>query len=122
MSQWSPDAEVVAQQIAICEKYQVPHTPPRYDLKVGINLGDDLWPVNGHRESEDPAFDQLSGWWMWNGQRDIAQDDPDFFDSLHGWHLPERCPIVMPYLGLPPGWRFLIAPDYEDVWYDPKLV
>ena len=25
-------------------------------------------------------------------------------------------------LALPPGWRFLLAPDYEDVWYDPSLL
>ncbi|WP_459213513.1 immunity protein Imm33 domain-containing protein [Paraburkholderia caribensis] len=28
----------------------------------------------------------------------------------------------MPYLGLPPGWRFLIAEGYEDVWEDAKLL
>jgi hypothetical protein len=25
-------------------------------------------------------------------------------------------------LGLPPGWRFLIAPGYLDVWYDASLL
>ena len=29
---------------------------------------------------------------------------------------------TLPYLGLAPGWRFLIAPGYEDVWYDEKLL
>jgi hypothetical protein len=29
---------------------------------------------------------------------------------------------VFPYLALPPGWRFLLAPGYEDVWYDPTLL
>ena len=24
--------------------------------------------------------------------------------------------------GLPPGWRFLIAPGHEDVWYDGSLL
>jgi hypothetical protein len=113
---------VVAAQIAICERYDVQHTPPRYDLKVGINLGGRTYPINGHREPENPAYDELSGWWFWNGERDIPQDDPHFFDSLHAFHLPESCPEVLPYLGLPPGWRFLIAPGYEDVWYDPVLL
>jgi hypothetical protein len=27
----------------------------------------------------------------------------------------------MPYLSLPPGWRFLIAPGHEDVWEDQSL-
>jgi hypothetical protein len=26
------------------------------------------------------------------------------------------------YLGLAPGWRFLIAPGYEDVWFDEILL
>jgi hypothetical protein len=29
---------------------------------------------------------------------------------------------MAPYLALPPGWRFLIAPDYEDVWFDESLL
>ncbi len=29
---------------------------------------------------------------------------------------------VLPYLGLPPGWRFLVAPGYVDVWEDPALL
>ncbi len=27
-------------------------------------------------------------------------------------------PEVLPYLALPPGWRFLIADGYEDGWFD----
>jgi hypothetical protein len=26
------------------------------------------------------------------------------------------------YFGLEPGWRFLLAPGYEDVWYDATLL
>ena len=48
-------------------------------------------------------------------------DDPDFFVPLHGKHLTEWALMVLPYLGLPPGWRFLITEGYEDVWEDPGL-
>ena len=41
---------------------------------------------------------------------------------LHVGHLAERLPDVMPYLALPPGWRFLLAPGREDVWYDESLL
>lgn len=34
----------------------------------------------------------------------------------------DRCPEVLPYLGLPPGWRFRIAPGHSDVWDDPELL
>jgi len=49
-------------------------------------------------------------------------DDPDFFRPLHVEHVAEWCPEVQPYLALPPGWRFLIAPGHEDVWFDPALL
>ncbi|OLT22119.1 hypothetical protein BJF81_13360 [Ornithinimicrobium sp. CNJ-824] len=35
-------------------------------------------------------------------------------------------PLCLPepseMLGVAPGWRFLIAPGYEDVWCDPSLL
>ncbi len=45
-----------------------------------------------------------------------------FFVPLHVEHLGEWCPEAVPYLALPPGWRFLLAPDYEDVWFDATLL
>jgi hypothetical protein len=41
---------------------------------------------------------------------------------LHVTHLQEWCPDAVRYLGLPPGWRFLTAKGYEDVWFDPDLL
>ncbi len=29
---------------------------------------------------------------------------------------------IVPYLGLAPGWGVVLAPNYEDVWYDEKLL
>jgi hypothetical protein len=49
-------------------------------------------------------------------------EEKDFFVPLHVEHLGEWCPQVLSYLGLPPGWRFLIAPDYEDIWEDRSLL
>jgi hypothetical protein len=31
-------------------------------------------------------------------------------------------PQVAGFLGLPPGYRFLLAGDHVDVWYDEKLL
>ncbi len=36
--------------------------------------------------------------------------------------LAELCPAVLKYLGLPPGWRFLLHDDHSDVWEDSKLL
>ena len=41
---------------------------------------------------------------------------------MHVSHLPEECPEALPFLALPPGWRFLVAGDYVDVWYDESLL
>jgi hypothetical protein len=36
--------------------------------------------------------------------------------------LEEWAPLILKYLGLPPGSRFLITDDYEDVWEDKSLL
>jgi len=28
----------------------------------------------------------------------------------------------VPFLGLPPGWRVLLAPGQEEVWFDAELL
>jgi hypothetical protein len=37
-------------------------------------------------------------------------------------HLVERLPAVANLLGLPPGYRFLLADAYEEVWFDENLL
>ena len=44
-------------------------------------------------------------------------DDPDFFVTLHASQLGEWAPLVLPFLALPPGWRFLTDGTYTDVWF-----
>ena len=55
------------------------------------------------------------------GRRSDVQD-ADFFQALHVSHLKDKCPEILKYLGLAPGWRVLVASEYEDVWYDEKLL
>ena len=47
---------------------------------------------------------------------------PDFFQPIHLSHLIEEKHHWLKFLGLAPGWRFLWAPTFEDVWYDPELL
>lgn len=106
-------------QRAICAKYHAVHTPVTAHLKVGIaeNVKGDIHPINGLRHL--PIGD-TAGWFIWAGEE--TSTDPDFFAPLHVAHLDEWRPEVLPFLGLPPGWGFVIAPGYEDVWYDPQLL
>lgn len=77
----------------------------------------DTWPLNGLRH---PAGHGMNGWYVWRGE-ELGQAD-GFFEPLHARHLAEWSPDVMPYLALPCGWRFLLAPGHEDVWYDATLL
>lgn len=74
-------------------------------------------PINGLRIQPDTS---TSGWYIWGGE--AWSEAADFFLPLHGVHLSEWAPLVLPYLALPPGWRFLLTTAYEDVWRDEKLV
>jgi len=107
------------QQKAICRKYGVDFSTCSTDLKVGIalNVRDGIQPINGLRH---PPKGDTTGWYLWAGEE--WSDRDDFFKPLHVAHLTDWCPIVLPFLGLPAGWRFLIASDHEDVWYDEALL
>ncbi len=75
-------------------------------------------PINGMRIL---AMSGSSGWYVFGGQE--ASADPHFYSALCTTHLRKYCEIAIPYLCLPPGWRFQIdAHGYEDVWYDETLV
>ena len=84
---------------------------------VSLNIREVVTPVNGLRH---PPESDTSGWHIWGGEE--LPDDPDFFSPLHVAHLSDWCPEVQKYLGLPPGWRFLIVGEYEDVWFDESLL
>ena len=106
-------------QRELCKRYGVDFVAAPPDLKVGIarNVREGLLPINGLRH---PPAGDTSGWYLWAGEE--LSDDPAFFVPLHVQHLAEWCPAAVRFLGLPPGWRFLAADEYEDVWEDPSLL
>ena len=110
---------MTAEQAAVCARFGTEASRAGPEEKVGIarNVLSGLMPVNGLRQK--PEGD-TSGWYIWAGEE--LSDDPGFFTPLHVEHLPQWCPAVIPYLALPPGWRFLLAPGYEDVWQDDSLL
>ena len=59
-----------------------------------------------------------TGWYLWTGE---LQPDADFFLPWHLEHVLDRCPDLSRVLDLPPGSRFVYAPDHEDVWEDDTL-
>lgn len=110
---------LIQRQMEVCQKYGVPYFGCDLELKLGIskNVRGGEMPIRGLRIVPDPV---TCGWYIWAGGE--RSDDEDFFLPLHALHLSEWAPLVLPYLGLPPGWRFIVTPTYEDVWWDERLV
>jgi hypothetical protein len=106
-------------QREICLKFGASYLASDDDLKIGISRTFDpaQFPVNGLRH---PPEGDTSGWYIWSGEEFPTGDDS--FVPLHAFHLNDRCPEIVKYFGLAPGWRFLVAPGYEDVWFDPGLL
>ena len=107
-----------AAQLHTCNKYKVAFLKADQNSKLGIavnTLG--RLPVNGLRH---PPNENMSGWFIWCGTE--SSDDSEFFAPLHVAHLEQKCPEVLEFLGLPAGYRFLLAGDHVDVWFDAKLL
>lgn len=106
-------------QREICVRFGTSYLSLTTSSKIGIGKTFDpkQFPLNGLRH---PPEGDTTGWYIWSGEK--WSSDSNFFQALHVFHLDDRCPEVMKYLGLGPGWRFLIAPGYEDVWFDPNLL
>jgi len=111
--------DVGNEQKEVCERFGLNYFPSLDGWKIGVskNIGSGQMPINGLRH---PAENGTLGWYIWAGDYSA---DQNFFESMHIEHLQEKCPLVIKYLGLPPGWRFQIDDKgYEDVWEDKSLL
>ena len=110
--------EIASVQMALCQKYNSTFTSSPLLSKIGIarNFSVDDLPIHGLRH---PPEGDTTGWYIWSGE---WSDDSDFFVPLHTVHLVQRCPNIIRFLGLSPGWRFMFADFYEDVWQDHSLL
>jgi hypothetical protein len=113
-----PRADVSEQQAAVCLRIAVDPVPVPADAVVG--LGRDLTAVPIHGLRHRPAAGE-SGWYIWAGG-EIDRNADGFFQPMHASHLADFLPQVMPYLALPQGWPFLLAPGHEDLWFDESLL
>ena len=108
-----------AGQLLVCRGQGVEPDPPSVDEKLGISrdFARSTYPINGLRH---PAERGTCGWYLWSGEN--LSDESDFFEPVHVKHIDRRCPEVSQFLALPPGWRFLLAPNQLEVWYDESLL
>ena len=95
--------------------------PPNPGELLGLRpeCSPEVWPVHALRH---PPKGTTSGWYVWRGDPVIPQNDEHFFKASHPEHMGPGFDLLLPYLALPPGWRVLVAPGHEDVWYDEALL
>ena len=102
---------------AICDEHATEYCPPPPSSRVGIavhTLG--LHPLNGMRIA---PHGNVCGWYLWGGGEPSEADD--FFVPMCVEHLPDQCSAALPFLAVPPAWRFLTDGACVDVWYDASL-
>ena len=106
-------------QRQVCARFTAPPQFVAGNAILGASAGvfSGEFPLNGQRHV--PGAGE-SGWYLWTGL-DLPKDS-DYFKPYHVSHVVKAAPAIGQYLGLPPGWRFLLAPGYEDVWFDESLL
>ncbi len=123
-------------QRAVCQQYQADYLASENEHLLGVSrsVREGSRPLHGLRHQPE---DGTTGWYIWAGEvaphvatheapareRGEWSDADDFFQPVHVAHIEDWAPRLERYLGLGPGWRFLLVPEegYEDVWYDENI-
>ncbi|QEG30010.1 hypothetical protein GobsT_48100 [Gemmata obscuriglobus] len=102
-------------QQRICRTYGAGFEPPAPGSKVGLAIPTlDRIPIHGVRLA---PTDTTCGWYIYAGGE--WSDAADFYQPLCVEHMADYCRLAVPFLGLPPGWRFMIdGQGFIDVWQD----
>lgn len=104
---------------SICDWQGVkPDTPNKTSI-IGLAIESlDQGIIHGLRHKPKNG---TNGWYIWSGD---YSDAPDFFKPICVEHLNNYInKDLKEYLDLPPGYRFLLdGNNYEDVWFDHRLI
>ena len=98
-------------QLRVCERHELQPIPPEEMVALAMSTLGQM-PVHGARV-ERPENGTIS-WFFHCGE---FSDAADFYQPVHATHLQTMLPLVLRYLQLPPGTRFIIDDKgFEDVW------
>ena len=87
----------------ICTAHASPFVPPSPLDRVAVALNTlGQHPLNARRITPERG---ICGWYIWGGKGGRHARAAGFFETLPVAHLLERCPQIMPFLALAPGWR-----------------
>lgn len=108
------DERALRAQFTLCHERGARPMPLYRGTTVAVSgdVGAGKRPVHGLRLH---PRERATGWHFWTG---TWMADPDFFAPLETESIAHACPLVLPMLALPPGWRLLAYGTYFDVWYD----
>lgn len=92
---------------------------PEVGSKLGIALSTlGQMPIRGDRLAPENG---TNGWYIWCGEQ--WSNDPNFYSPMCVEHLTDMLPLVVDFLDLPPGYRFVIDDNgYKDVWFDAAIL
>ena len=97
----------------ICTAHASPFVPPSPLDKVAVALNTlGQHPLNARRVTPERG---ICGWYVWGGEAGRHSRAAGFFETMPVAHLLERCPQIMPFLALAPGWRVSIAADRPEI-------
>ena len=112
------DSTIELAQKATCARYGALFVPACASVNSGFAIQTEgKVPINALRH---PVTTDTTGWYLWCGE--LYSNESNFFEPVHTGHIYEKYQEIGHLLGLPPGYRFLVAGDYLDVWFDPNLL
>lgn len=109
----------IRRQIQTCERLEADFVVASADALIAFcePFDAECGVVHGLRSV---AAGRQTGWHVWTGDADA--DDIGFFNVLHVRDFVSLCPAVGPFLGLAPGWRFIVDGGGPRAWFDPSLL
>ncbi|WP_241021375.1 hypothetical protein [Burkholderia sp. Ac-20344] len=108
------ETAIAEMQREVCERYGLQETAVENMVAFATSTVGQM-PVYGTRLERGP--DDNISWYFHCGE---YSDADDFYQPVHTEHLQQMLPLVIKYLRLPPGTRFIVDDQgYEDVWREP---